>query len=245
MFNVLNSVNALMSENQRNAKRMIIQFSRLLRHTLVASSKQTAPLGDEMEAVEHYLAIEKLRFEERIEVSVEAQRETLNLNVPVFLVQPLVENAIKYGMQTNQGTLKLVIQCSLQDRYTPSTSGEHHLPKQAPLEEVLLDQSPFKQTLPEPITTERVLCVRVQNSGEWLGETLPSLIHNNQHSVLHGDGTPPTKHKRRSTGIGLDNLRKRLQQLYPHSHTMSIEAVDGSVIVEICIAVKELVAEAV
>jgi len=194
MFNVLNSVNALMGENQRNAKRMIIQFSSLLRHTLVASGKQTAPLGDEMEAVEHYLAIEKLRFEERLEARVDADRRTLGLNVPVFLVQPLVENAIKYGMQTTRGTLHLTIVSRLE--------GEN-------------------------------LVIEVSNTGVWV-EFSDIVIGNTLNSGA-------TITKQRSTGIGLENLRKRLAQLYSDDYTMSITQEQGMVMVRITLSVRELV----
>jgi PAS domain S-box-containing protein len=204
MFNVLNSVNALMSENQRNAKRMIIQFSSLLRHTLVASSKQTAPLGDEMEAVEHYVAIEKLRFEERLEAHVQAERATLGLNVPVFLVQPLVENAIKYGMQTTENVLNIEVVSRLQD--------EH-------------------------------LLIEVSNTGVWLGAG--AHIQFNDQTTPNGsngsraDASAP-RSQRRSTGIGLENLRKRLQQMYPEGHSMTIAQEQGRVVVRICIAIREL-----
>jgi PAS domain S-box-containing protein len=189
MFNVLNSVNALMGENQRNAKRMIIQFSSLLRHTLVASSKQTAPLGDEIEAVQHYLAIEKLRFEDRLDASIDAERSTLGLNVPVFLVQPLVENAVKYGMQTTtEKALHLMVLSTLQDDF---------------------------------------LVIEVANTGVWVEGAQAS---NGSASVT----------KQRSTGIGLENLRKRLEQLYPHGHTMNITHEQGIVRVQIRIRVQEL-----
>ncbi len=195
MFNVLNSVNSLMSENQRNARRMIIQFSSLLRHTLMASSKQTAPLGDEIEAVEHYLAIEKLRFEERLEATIDAERRTLGLNVPVFLVQPLVENAIKYGMQSSEEALTITITSSIQ--------GEQ---------------------------PDEWLCIEVCNTGEWLREGLTDGVSTDA----------PSTAKRRSTGIGLENLRKRLQQLYPDGHSMSIQAESGVVTVAVRIATREL-----
>jgi PAS domain S-box-containing protein len=211
MFNVLNSVNALMGENQRNAKRMIIQFSSLLRHTLVASSKQTAPLGDEIEAVGHYLAIEKLRFEERLEASIDADPATLGLNVPVFLVQPLVENAIKYGMQTSEGTLQLAITSRLQD-----------------------DE----------------LCIEVSNSGAWIEFQQPHQIRSGSEVIpseastagVQANGASIANTRRRSTGIGLDNLRKRLQQLYPGGHSLTISHEQGFVRVRIYIALRELVA---
>ncbi len=191
MFNVLNSVNALMGENQRNAKRMIIQFSSLLRHTLVASSKQTAPLGDEIEAVQHYLAIEKLRFEDRLDASIDAERDTLGLNVAVFLVQPLVENAVKYGMQTiTDQTLRLMVSSSLQGEF---------------------------------------LVIDVANTGVWVEARASENLRNGAALV-----------KQRSTGIGLENLRKRLEQLYPSGHTMNIFHEQGMVRVQIRIRVQEL-----
>ncbi len=193
MFNVLNSVNALMGENQRNAKRMIIQFSSLLRHTLVASSKQTAPLGDEIEAVEHYLAIEKLRYEERLEARIDADRRTLDLNVPVFLVQPLVENAIKYGMQTSKQPLQLMISSRLEGEY---------------------------------------LAIEVTNTGAWV-EAIANGANNSRNSSA-------ALTKQRSTGIGLENLRKRLAQLYPNEHTMEITHEQGLVRVRLTITVQEL-----
>jgi PAS domain S-box-containing protein len=195
MFNVLNSVNALMGENQRNAKRMIIQFSSLLRHTLVASGKQTAPLGDEMEAVEHYLAIEKLRFEERLEALVDADRRTLGFNVPVFLVQPLVENAIKYGMQTTKGILQITIASRLEDNN---------------------------------------LVIEVSNTGVWVESTNTATGNS---AVTNGAAMT----KQRSTGIGLENLRKRLAQLYSDNYTMNIAQEQGIVRVRITLAVQELI----
>lgn len=197
MFNVLNSVNALMVENQRNAKRMIIQFSSLLRHTLVASTRQTAPLGDEIDAVEHYLAIEKIRFEERLEAVVHADRTTLGLNVPVFLVQPLVENAIKYGMQEAQTTLRITVSSRIE---------------------------------------EEQLCIEVANTGKWL----ESGDANTVHGKISNTSTNAALTKKRSTGIGLTNLRKRLEQYYPQSHSMTISEEQGMVWVRITIALKEL-----
>lgn len=196
MFNVLNSVNALMAENQRNAKRMIIQFSSLLRHTLVASTRQTAPLGDEIDAVEHYLAIEKIRFEERLETVVHAERATLRLNVPVFLVQPLVENAIKYGMQSNQTVLFVSVSSRIE---------------------------------------QEKLCIEVANTGKWLES---ADISNGETSAALSSTVSLVK--KRSTGIGLANLRKRLEQYYAESHTMTIIEEQGMVKVRITIALKEL-----
>lgn len=197
MFNVLNSISALLSENPRNAKRMILEFSLLLRHTLDAGSQLTIPLGEEIEAVEHYLDIEKLRFEEQLDASVYADSTTLNLNVPVFLIQPLVENAIKYGMESSDTVLRV---------------------------EVLA-------TLERLESGAEWLRVEVRNSGHWIAEFQET--EEEAHTLA-------AVVKQNSTGIGLDNLRKRLKQLYADGQTMEIVESGGMVAVIIRIATREL-----
>ncbi|MBD1208389.1 MAG: histidine kinase [Ignavibacteria bacterium] len=197
MFNVLNSISSLLSENPRNAKRMILEFSLLLRHTLDAGSQLTIPLGEEIEAVEHYLDIEKLRFEERLHATVYADPKTLNFNVPVFLIQPLVENAIKYGMESSEEDA-LRVEVSV--------------------------------TLDGNMSEEQWLRLVVGNSGTWI-ELDESDDEERGLAALV---------KQNSTGIGLDNLRKRLQQLYPDGHSMDITETGNMVYVIIRIATREL-----
>jgi len=197
MFNVLNSISALLSENPRNAKRMILEFSMLLRHTLDAGSQLTIPLGEEIDAVRHYLDIEKLRFEEQLEASVNADPKTLDFNVPVFFIQPLVENAIKYGMESSESTLQVEVTVTLE---TAENGAEW-------------------------------LRVEVRNSGHWIAES---------PNVLKGKKTLAAIVKQNSTGIGLDNLRKRLKQLYAEGQTMEIVESVGMVAVIIRIATREL-----
>lgn len=197
MFNVLNSISSLLSENPRNAKRMILEFSLLLRHTLDAGSQLTIPLGEEIEAVEHYLDIEKLRFEERLHATVYADPKTLDFNVPVFLIQPLVENAIKYGMESSEEDA-LRVEVSV--------------------------------TLDGNMSEEQWLRLVVGNSGTWI-ELDESDDEERGLAALV---------KQNSTGIGLDNLRKRLQQLYPDGHSMDITETGSMVYVIIRIATREL-----
>jgi PAS domain S-box-containing protein len=244
MFNVLNSVNALMSENQRNAKRMIIQFSSLLRHTLVASTKQTAPLGDELQAVEHYVAIEKLRFEERLEVTITAAPDAWSLEVPVFLVQPLVENAIKYGMQTSDAVVHLSVSAhivTLTDDAPATTNliSAMNSTKNQEYEPASLPQIPHENNK----STERWLCVEVSNTGRWIESKSGTIALANGSTQAQRAPSVFDATKRRSTGIGLDNLRKRLHQLYAERYNIHINesATEPPIVtVRILIALSEL-----
>lgn len=104
-FNSLNSVRALIFENQQAAAQMVDQLATLMRFTLAASYADTVPLKEELEAVQSYLAIEKIRFEERLTVSVDIARGMEMVTIPPMSLQTLVENAVKYGVeQSSVGT---------------------------------------------------------------------------------------------------------------------------------------------
>jgi len=104
-FNSLNSVRALIFENQQSAAQMIDQLATLMRYTLASSYAETVPLKEEMEAVQSYLAIEKIRFEERLGVAIDIAGGMDAVTVPPMAVQTLVENAVKYGVeQSSTGT---------------------------------------------------------------------------------------------------------------------------------------------
>ncbi len=104
-FNSLNSVRALIFENQQSAAQMIDQLATLMRYTLASSYADTVPLKEEMEAVQSYLAIEKIRFEERLSVAIDIAGGMDSVAIPPMAVQTLVENAVKYGVeQSSVGT---------------------------------------------------------------------------------------------------------------------------------------------
>ncbi len=98
-FNSLNSVRALIFENQQSAARMVDQLATLMRYTLASSYTDTVPLRDELEAVQAYLAIEKIRFEERLSVALDIAPGLEMLAIPPMSLQTLVENAVKYGVE--------------------------------------------------------------------------------------------------------------------------------------------------
>ena len=109
LFNALNSIRALMGEDTRNAKEMITELSEFLRYSLLGQDKSFVTLREELDAVKHYLSIEKKRFEEKIQVTYDIDPKVEHYPVPSFLIHPVIENAVKYGMQSSALPLRITI----------------------------------------------------------------------------------------------------------------------------------------
>jgi len=103
LFNTLHAISSLMHKDVDAADRVLIQLSDLLRITLEHSGRQDITLDAELGALSKYLAIEQTRFADRLVVRFEIQPETLDCLVPSLLLQPLVENAIKFGVARKAG----------------------------------------------------------------------------------------------------------------------------------------------
>lgn len=114
LFNALNSIRASVNEDGNRARQMITQLSDFLRHSLVDSEKKEIPLREELEAARNYLAIEKIRFEEDLEIEFEVEEKAGEFLVPCFLLNPLVENAIKHGLPASSEPLKIKISARLE-----------------------------------------------------------------------------------------------------------------------------------
>jgi LytS/YehU family sensor histidine kinase len=99
LFNTLNAVTGLVREGRNEtAVSMIAELSDFMRRVLEDSARQEVPLAEEMEFTQRYLAIQKVRFVERLQLSVEVPSELLLAQVPTLILQPMVENAIKHGI---------------------------------------------------------------------------------------------------------------------------------------------------
>jgi two-component system, LytTR family, sensor kinase len=98
LFNTLNSIATLIHKDPDAADRMTARLSDLLRLTLENVGIQEAPLAQELEFLERYLDIERIRFSDRLVVRIEAAPDTLDANTPYLILQPLVENAIRHGI---------------------------------------------------------------------------------------------------------------------------------------------------
>ncbi|MEZ5681008.1 MAG: histidine kinase [Erythrobacter sp.] len=102
LFNTLNSLSALvMTGKADRAEQMIQSISRFYRHSLADDSTVDVTLADEIDLQEHYLEIETVRFPERLRVRVDLPEELANYKVPGMILQPLVENSVKYGVSAS------------------------------------------------------------------------------------------------------------------------------------------------
>jgi hypothetical protein len=103
LFNALHSVSSLLYEDIRRADTMITRLGDFLRLTLASPLGQHITLEQELDFVRRYLDIEQMRFEERLRLVWEIAPETCSALVPTFLLQPLVENALKHGIMPSAG----------------------------------------------------------------------------------------------------------------------------------------------
>ena len=170
LFNSLNSVSALIREDGRRAEKMLNELSEFLRYSLAGSKLSAVPLRDELEAARNYLDIEKIRFEDKLVVRFEVSPSAEDFRVPSLLIHPLVENAVKYGMQTSRLPLSLEISAE-------AKNDELHL--------------------------------SVINTGKWIA------ADNGANS--------------KSAGIGLANVRQRLEHAFPQKHRFDVFERDGRV----------------
>ena len=98
LFNTLNSITSLIRIDPQQAEEVTQNLSDLFRFTLAASKKKMVPLRAELESVRYYLEIEQVRFGERLEVQYDINTRLLEVEMPSFVLQPLVENAVKHGV---------------------------------------------------------------------------------------------------------------------------------------------------
>jgi signal transduction histidine kinase len=98
LFNTLNAISELVHEDPETADRMIGGLSELLRETLDAGSGPDVALAREVELLERYLAIQKVRFGDRLQVSIRVHEASRAARVPMLLLQPIVENSIRHGI---------------------------------------------------------------------------------------------------------------------------------------------------
>lgn len=168
LFNALNSVVTLIGRDTQGAQRMVVRLSELLRATLAAGDSSEVQLRQEIELVERYLDLEKIRFGSRLRVDVDVPAELGSLLVPALVLQPLAENAVTHGISQING--------------------------------------------------EGIVQVRAWQEGQML-----------QLEVRDNGPGPMVKAKRPGSGIGVANLRARLERLYGDEGTVELRVADPKV----------------
>ena len=176
LFNSMNSIRALIDEDETKAREMITELSEFLRYSLDSKDYSNVPLKKEIEAIQHYFAIQKKRYEDKLEVTYDIEPQAGDYPVLSFLIHPLVENAVKYGMRTSPMPLTIHLKAKIR---------------------------------------EGVLKVEVCNTGKWVEPAQQEI------QILT------------STGTGLDNVRRRLENAFPSRHRFEAFEKEGKVHVQL------------
>jgi hypothetical protein len=166
LFNTLNTLLSLIGEDDRRAKQFVHQLAEFLRYSLLGTDTPTVALQEEVAVIRSFLSIERLRFGDDLQVDIDVAPASRTVPVPPFVVQSLVENAVKHGRASSATPLRVRLRTLMEnDRLT----------------------------------------IEVANTGR-----------------LHR--SPPGDSR---TGIGLRNLRERLDKLYPDRYEFTLRADDG------------------
>jgi LytS/YehU family sensor histidine kinase len=116
IFNALNSISSLTMSDPEKAQEMSINLSDFFRRTLAVKDINSIPLLEEIENINLYLKIEKVRFAERLKFNLELSEECNEILIPNMILQPLVENAIKHGVYESTETVSINLRCKIVDR---------------------------------------------------------------------------------------------------------------------------------
>lgn len=117
LFNSLNSINALIGLRPDEARKMIHQLSDFLRGTLKKDDQEPVPLSEELQHLQLYLDIEKVRFGHRLEAEISCDTKSGDMKLPPMLLQPIVENAIKFGLYDTTENVVISIRAEVNDNY--------------------------------------------------------------------------------------------------------------------------------
>ncbi|NPD47987.1 MULTISPECIES: histidine kinase [unclassified Lentimicrobium] len=171
LFNSLSSLRSLIRTDKDKADEMLTQISEFLRFSLNTHDQIVVPVYKEVEMLEAYLKIEKVRFADDLTFEIKIAPLAEDFPILAFLLQPIIENSIKYGMKTSRMPLKIGVTAE--------------------------------------VINNKVL-LNIMNSGYWL---------NNKDMD--------------KAGLGLENIKNRLNQAYPNTHTFNIIKADDLVNVQI------------
>lgn len=111
LFNTLNSISTLIRFNKDKARKMITQLSDIFRYAMDSYGGQLIDLENELKFIDNYILIQKVRFEERLNYIKEIEPDCMHVKIPPMILQPFVENAVKYGIgpKDDGGTIKLIV----------------------------------------------------------------------------------------------------------------------------------------
>jgi sensor histidine kinase YesM len=113
LFNSLNSINSLIGSQTETARKMVQQLSDFLRGTVKREDQKLVSLKEELDYLKLYLDIEQVRFGHRLEVQIDCKEESLDHKLPTLILQPLLENAVKFGLYGTVGEVVISVSSQL------------------------------------------------------------------------------------------------------------------------------------
>ncbi|QNK63621.1 histidine kinase [Pedobacter sp. PAMC26386] len=113
LYNVHNTIAGLISKDPHKAEELVVLLSKFFRFTLKKNSPDFHTVSDELEIVTTYLHMQHIRYDDRLSYTIDTDPNVLNLQIPSFVLQPLVENAVKHGIETSSAPGFIVIKIAL------------------------------------------------------------------------------------------------------------------------------------
>lgn len=117
LFNSLNSLNSLIASKPDKAGEMLIELSDYMRYSINSINEQFTPLQSELNQIERYVSIEKIRFGKRLSFDIDVCEKCPQIQVPAMILQPLVENAIKHGLYGDLEGVKIILKINIQNQF--------------------------------------------------------------------------------------------------------------------------------
>ena len=117
LFNSLNSISSLTLTDPEKARNMVVKLSEFMRYALSRKDEQPVSLQSELENLRLYLDIEKVRFEDKLTTEENIENECLDIKIPVMLLQPLYENAVKHGVYESTESVKIITLAKIVNGY--------------------------------------------------------------------------------------------------------------------------------
>jgi len=109
LFNTLHAISSLVGRDPHGVRRMVARLSELLRRVLDEEAPQEIPLAEELDMLRDYLEIQQIRFQDRLDVTIDVPAAIQDARVPYLILQPIAENAIKHGASRVRGTGRITI----------------------------------------------------------------------------------------------------------------------------------------
>jgi two-component system LytT family sensor kinase len=126
LFNSLNSISSLTITDPEKAREMVVKLSEFMRYALSRKDEQPVSLKSELENLQLYLDVEKVRFGDKLTTEEIIENDCLNFKIPVMLLQPLYENAVKYGVYESTETVKIKTEAKNLDGYVEITISNNY-----------------------------------------------------------------------------------------------------------------------